>query len=181
MILRLLTLLTVVTAGAVGGVMVATDAGPVAAASQVVDGVTSDMQTDPAASEASTTTGQTDVGGGEATTTPFAFSVDRVESCGTTCRDVTSTLTNQQSTAATDVTVETDIYAGNSTEGDPVWTGTESVGALGVDESSTTTKRVDLSLSDAYAIERNDGWVTIETTVASDGETVTTTERRDVN
>lgn len=182
MIVRLLTLLTVVTAGAVGGVMIATGAGPVAAAGEVADGVATITQSEadegngPALEDsANATTGTDD------DSAPFAFAIDRVETCGTTCRDVTSALTNQRSTAATDVTVETTIYAGNGTTGDGIWSDSEAVGTLDADESYTTTKQVDLSLTDAYAIERNDGWITIETTITSaDGETMTMTERRKV-
>lgn len=113
--------------------------------------------------------------------TPFSFAVENIEECGRTCRDVTTSLTNQQSTAATGVAVETRIYAGNGTSGDPVWSGEESVGDLGAGESRTAVKRVDLSLSDALAIEQNGGWITIETTVQSDSETMTVVERRKVN
>ena len=49
---------------------------------------------------------------------PFGFVVDQIETCGETCRDVTTTPTNRQSTAASDVTVTTRIYAGNGTDGD---------------------------------------------------------------
>jgi hypothetical protein len=109
----------------------------------------------------------------------FAFVVDDVEACGETCRDVTSTLTND-GTAASDVTVDTRIYAGNGTDGDAVWQGSEPVGSLGAGESYTTTKRVELSFGDALAVQGADGWITVETTVESDERTVTFTERRNV-
>lgn len=181
MLVRLFTLLTVVTAGAVGGVMVATGAGPIAAAGAVAEGVATVTQSDATESEGAAIddsangSQESDDAGA-----PFTFAIESVESCGTTCRDVTSTLTNQQSTDATDVTVETEIYAGNGTDGDASWTDTESVGTLAAGDSYTTTKQVDLSLTDACAIERNDGWITIETTITSDGETVAMTERRNV-
>jgi len=47
-------------------------------------------------------------------------------------------------------------------------------------KSHTATKRIQLSFGDAIAVKGASGWVTIETTVESDGETVTLTERRDV-
>jgi len=108
----------------------------------------------------------------------FAFTVDRMEECGRTCRDVTSTLTNDGDADASDVTVYTRIFAGNGTDGDVVWEGQERVGSLGASESYTTTKRVELSLSDAVAVESAGGWVTVQTTVQSEEETVTFTERR---
>jgi hypothetical protein len=124
------------------------------------------------------------VSGVEGTATaekPFAFTIDEIEQCGSTCRDVTSTVTNQQSSEATGVDVTTDIYAGNETSGDTIWSGEEDVGTLPAGESYTATKRVDLGMSDALAVEQNDGWITIETTIESDSKTMTIIERRDVN
>jgi len=109
----------------------------------------------------------------------FAFTVDRIEECGRTCRDVTSTLVNDGANA-TDVTVYTRIYAGNGTDGDVIWEGRERVGALDAGEPYTTTERVDLSLADAVAVESADGWITVQTTIQSTEETVTTTQRRQV-
>lgn len=114
------------------------------------------------------------------TTSAYTLTVDRVETCGRTCRDVTSTLTNDQPTDATDVTVYTRIYAGNGTDGEVVWEGKEPVGDLGAGESYTATRRIELSLWDANAVREHDGWVTIETAVQSAERTVTFTQRRDV-
>ncbi|MDQ2071011.1 hypothetical protein RBH20_00525 [Haloarcula sp. H-GB4] len=125
-----------------------------------------------------TDTGDSD--GGAASTPPFAFTVDSIEECGRTCRDVTSTLTNQQNSTADDITVYTRIYAGNTTDGDVVWQGSEDVGTLEADGSYTTTRRVDLAFSDAYAIEQADGWITIRTTVETADQTVTISDQRDV-
>ena len=47
-----------------------------------------------------------------ATSPPFAFTIDRIEECGLTCRDVTATLHNNQEVPATGVTVYSRIYAG---------------------------------------------------------------------
>jgi len=126
-----------------------------------------------------------DAGTGTATGTAdpgpdFAFAVDRIEECGRTCRDVTSTLRNDGGAAATDVTVYTRIYAGNGTDGDVVWEGRERVGSLGAGESSTSTERVELSLADAIAVEGAGGWITVRTTIQSAEETVTVTQRRQV-
>jgi hypothetical protein len=123
------------------------------------------------------------VSGGGATTTekPFAFTVDEIEQCGSTCRDVTTSLTNQQSTDASGVDATTDIYAGNQTDGDSIWSGEESIGTLPAGESDTVTKRVDLGMSDALAVEQNDGWITIETTIESDSKTMTIVQHRNVN
>ncbi len=109
----------------------------------------------------------------------FAFEIDRIESCGETCRDVTTTLTSEGA-GSTDVTVYTRIYADNGTDGDVVWQGSEPIGDLDAGESYTGTKRVDLSITDAYAIQQSGGWITIQTTIQSDEKTVTTTERRQV-
>jgi hypothetical protein len=119
--------------------------------------------------------------GGAASTPPFAFTVDAIEECGRTCRDVTSTLTNQQNSTAEAVTVYTRIYAGNTTDGgDVVWEGSEDVGTLEAAGSYTTTRRVDLSFGDAYAIDQADGWITIRTTVETADRTVTLSDQRKV-
>ncbi len=110
----------------------------------------------------------------------FSMSIDDVQECGETCRDVTTTLTNQQSSTATDVTVYTRIFAGNGTDGDVIWSGEQPVGSLEPSESVTATKRVELSLTDAYAVREADGWITIQTTIQSETETMTVTQHRDV-
>lgn len=124
---------------------------------------------------------------GGATATPgsadvqFRLDIRNVEECGTTCRDVTSTLTNVGTASASNVVVRTRLYAGNSTdESDRIWEGSEDVGTLDAGGSHTTTKRVTLSTSEAFAVQQADGWVTIRTTIRSDQRTVTITERRDV-
>lgn len=117
-----------------------------------------------------------------ASSPPFVFSIDRIEKCGPTCRDVMVTLHNEQNQTAENATVYTRIYAGNSTaDDDRVWQGKKAVGTMDADSSVTKTQRVSLSYADGYAIKQNDGWVTIVTTVQSDGKTVTFEERRDVS
>jgi hypothetical protein len=117
-------------------------------------------------------------GGADSTsaeTPPFSFTIDVVEECGQTCRDVTATLHNNQNETATGVTVFTRVYAGedNTAEEDRVWEGKEEVGTMEDDTSHTTTRRVELSLQDARKIEQKDGWITIVTTVQTDERTVT--------
>ena len=106
---------------------------------------------------------------------PFTFTVDEIEECGQTCRDVTATVHNEQPDDTNDVNVYTRIYAGedNTDSDDIVWEGTEAVGTLEAETAHTSTRRVELSLQDARKIDNNDGWVTIVTTVESDEETVT--------
>ena len=57
-----------------------------------------------------------------------------------------------------------------------VWQGREDVGRLAPGDSHTTTRRVELSLAEGAAVERADGWITVQTTIQSDGQTVTVTE-----
>ncbi|SFR89274.1 hypothetical protein SAMN05216559_0603 [Halomicrobium zhouii] len=123
-----------------------------------------------------------DSGGDDETTDEPAFTVvaDNTEKCGRTCRDVMSTVTNQQNATAEDVTVSTQIFAGKEGNGRQVWQGSADVGTLAGGESHTATKRIELGFGDAVAVTGAGGWVTIETTVESDEETVTITERRDV-
>ncbi len=111
---------------------------------------------------------------------PFTFTVEEIEDCGETCRDVTATVENTQDEPAESVTVSTSIFAGENSTEDLVWEGTEEVGTLAAGDSHTSTKRVDLSLTEAYAIDQNDGWITIVTTVESDDETITIRESRQV-
>lgn len=127
----------------------------------------------------------TATGSAESTATPeprpaFATTVESVENCGRTCRDVTSTVRNDGTADATGVTVYTRILVGQDTSGDVVWQGREDVGRLPAGDAYTTTKRVELSLAEAAAVERADGWITIQTTIQSDQRTVTFAESRQV-
>ena len=106
---------------------------------------------------------------------PFSFVIDDIEECGQTCRDVTATLDNNQNETATNVTVYIRIFAGedNTDTDDVVWEGTEDAGTMEGGANHTTTERVELSLQDARKIDREDGWITVLTTVESDETTVT--------
>lgn len=118
--------------------------------------------------------------GGAATATPepapFGFQIDNIEECGTTCRDVTATLTNQREAAARDVTVTTRIYV----ESEQIWEGSEDIGRLAAGESATTTERVEIGYFDAAKIQNNDGYITVETTVTTADGTYTFSGRRQV-
>lgn len=126
-----------------------------------------------------------DTSGDELTATPsmantsasFAYSVDSIEECGQTCRDVTATITNDGNEMATNVTVETNIY----TDGDLIWEGDEEIGTLEAGGEYTSTQRVELSFADATKVENNDGWITIETIVRFDGGQEVITEERQVS
>ncbi|RLM57428.1 hypothetical protein DVK02_06570 [Halobellus sp. Atlit-31R] len=111
---------------------------------------------------------------------PFGFAVENIESCGQTCRNVTSTLTNQQDATAEDATVYTRIFVGQGTDGDVVWRGDAAVGTLAPGESYTTTRQVELSFSEALAVQNADGWITVQTTVETANRTVTFDEQRQV-
>lgn len=117
----------------------------------------------------------------EATSAPrFGFGIDAVERCGQTCRDVTSTLTNNGDATAADATVHTRIFVGQGTDGDVVWRGSEDVGTLASGESYTTTRQVELSFADALAVQNSGGWITVQTTVETDDDAVTFTDERQV-
>ncbi|GGL69307.1 hypothetical protein [Halocalculus aciditolerans] len=132
----------------------------------------------PTASDGNTYNGTDD--GGMAGGPPFTFSVDEITQCGQTCRNVTVTLNNEQSTAAKNVTVYSRIYAGNNTNPDNrVWSGRQQVGQIAANSSYTDTQTVKLSYSEGYAVQQHDGWITILTTVKSEGETVTFKMQRD--
>ncbi|WP_115864752.1 hypothetical protein [Halorussus litoreus] len=106
----------------------------------------------------------------------YDFAIQRIESCGTTCRDVTARLTNVGSEAREDVRVTTSLYA----DGDLLWQGNETVGRLDAGEAHTSTKRVKLGYADGAAIQGNDGYVTIITVVRSADGTARFEERRKV-
>lgn len=113
---------------------------------------------------------------------PFSFTVDDIEECGQTCRDVTATLHNNQDRTATDVTVYTRIYAGRDTtaDDDRIWENQREIGDLEAGGTHTSTERVELTLQEGFRIEQNDGWITIQTTVESAETTVTFTDTEQV-
>jgi len=90
-------------------------------------------------------------------------------------------VTNEQPTAARDVTIRTRLYAGNDTDGTVRWQATERVDYIGPGETHVATQRVELPLEDALAIREADGWVTIRTTVETADQSVTVTDRREVS
>lgn len=120
-------------------------------------------------------------GSGTAAPPPFEMQIESVESCGQTCRDVTATLVNNQEREATGVTVYTQIHAGDSTDGDVVWEGTQDVGTLGAGTAETDTQRVDLGYLEAAKVQDSGGQITIRLTVETDQRTVTFVEHRDVS
>lgn len=115
-------------------------------------------------------------------TPPFSFIIDEIEECGQTCRDVTATLHNTQDETATGVTVFTRVFAGedNTADEDLVWEGKEEVGTIEASASHTTTRRVELSLQDARKIDQNGGWITLQTSVQTDDQTVTFSDSEQV-
>lgn len=106
---------------------------------------------------------------------PFELQVTAVEECGLTCRDVTLTLTNAGEEPATDVVVQSTVFAGSRR----LVEGSRRVGRLAPGETVDRTVRVDLDLDDVAAIERNGGYVTIRTAIESVRyrETFTSRER----
>lgn len=127
--------------------------------------------------------GEVDANGTAAASTsrsPFAFDVADISECGETCRDVTASLTNQRSTAASDVTVYTRIFLGNGTDGSVIWQGTRSVGRIDANESVTVTTTVELTVADGMRVRNTGGYITAQSSVVSDAETMTITKQRDV-
>ncbi|MFW6321209.1 MAG: hypothetical protein ACOC0Z_05110 [Halohasta sp.] len=131
-------------------------------------------------SDSETVFNETDNDGTTTEESPFTFTVDEIDDCGETCRDVTATVENTQDEPAESVTASTRIFAGENSTEDLLWEDTEEIGALAAGESHTTTERVELSWSEAYAVEQNGGWITIVTTIESDEETITVRENRQV-
>lgn len=140
-------------------------------------GSASETTTDGSGSDSETTT---DDGSTTAAAPEFGVTIDSVETCGQTCRDVTTTLANTGEGDATNVTVYSRVFVGQGTDGDVVWSGEEDVGTLAAGNEYTTTRRVSLTYSEGYQIKQADGWITIQTTIVSDETTVTFTEQRQV-
>jgi hypothetical protein len=171
-------------------VVIGVGAGAVVVAGDLLPGGTSEAESEPfptatpageeTATGGSDGTATTTASGTSTATPPFGFTIDTIEQCGRTCRDVTSTLTNQQDTTAENVTLHTRIFAGQGTDGDVIWRGNEDVGTLGPGESYTETRRVELSYADALKVDNNDGWITVQTTVVTADQTVTFTDERQV-
>lgn len=128
-----------------------------------------------------TTSGVESVETPTASSQPFALETRDVETCGMLCRNVTSTVTNDQSAGARDITITTRLYAGNDTDGEVRWQATERVGRLGPGETYRTIQGVELQLADALAIRDTGGWVTIDSTVETADQSVTVTDRREVD
>ncbi|WP_049943481.1 hypothetical protein [Halolamina sp.] len=110
---------------------------------------------------------------------PFEFVIDKIEKCGDTCRNVTATITNNQDTVATGVTVRSEIYTGENYD-NQIWRGASDAGELDAGESYTDKKQVNLGYSDAYAVQQNDGEILIKTFVVTDDATYVFKDERDV-
>jgi len=96
----------------------------------------------------------------------FAFTVESVDSCGRTCREVDAALHNRRDEAADDVTVYTRVYAGDSTdEEDLVWADNRGIPSVEGGGVYRSTDRVKLSPQKAEEVRENDGLVTVEATV----------------
>jgi hypothetical protein len=112
----------------------------------------------------------------------FEFGVRETEPCGRTCRDVTVALTNTGGTAATNVTIFTRVFAGNTTtDRSLIWDEQEAVGTLAAGRTVTSTRRIELGFGEAAAVWNNDGWITVVTVVTSDDDTARFTQRVRVN
>ena len=111
----------------------------------------------------------------------FTLVTRDIEDCGVLCRSVTSTLTNERPEPAHDVTIRTQLYAGNGTDTTVRWRHVERVGTLGGGENYTVTRQVELSLDAALAIREADGWVTVRTVVGSEDRRTVVVDRRQVD
>lgn len=106
----------------------------------------------------------------------FSVDADVVGDCGDRCRTVTANLTNTGNETAENVTTVTRIYTGNT----QIWERTDDVGELSANESVERTTDISIGYLDSYRIIKNDGEITINTTVYWDGGNETFTERRTV-
>lgn len=117
--------------------------------------------------------------GGSAATAqpqPFTFVIENITKCGQTCRDVNGTILNQQNHTAEDVVIRSEIY----TDGDMIWSGSSEAGDLAAGEAYTDQKRVDLSYSEAYKVQQNDGQIVVKTYVQTAETTYVFKDTRNV-
>ena len=106
----------------------------------------------------------------------YAFTIESIEECGSTCRDVTARLTNSGDETREEVRVATAMLA----DGEVLWSGNESVGTLAPGESHVSTERVNVGFTGGMQISANDGYVTIVTVVHSASGKTRFAERRKV-
>lgn len=136
---------------------------------------------EPTQSDGPDSTGDAGDSNAEGTTTRaenpgYGFTIETIEKCGSTCRDVTARLANSGSETRRAVRVTTKMYAGD----DLLWSGNETVGTLDAGESHVSTKRVQVGFGGGMAIKSNDGYVTIVTIIDSASGTTRFSERRKV-
>ncbi len=106
----------------------------------------------------------------------YAFTIESIEECGSTCRDVTARLTNSGDEPREEVRVATAMLV----DGEVLWSGNESVGTLEPGESHVSTERVNVGFTGGMQISANDGYVTIVTVVHSASGETRFAERRKV-
>ncbi|WP_247002315.1 hypothetical protein [Halosolutus gelatinilyticus] len=104
--------------------------------------------------------------GAEGADVAFELAPYEISECGLACREATTTVTNVGSDDATDVRVLVTLFA----DGKPIWETDEAVGRLPAGASVTRTKRVEVGVGEAMAIE-DGGNVTAETIIDSDQRT----------
>ena len=104
----------------------------------------------------------------------LTFEVRNITECGNTCRDVTYAVIDTEGDGASNVAADIDITSG----GDPIWNGTESVGAVPAGGEVVQTVRVEVGLNEAYTVSQNDNRVTITTVLTADGQTATIVQER---
>jgi len=102
-------------------------------------------------------------------------SIDEIERCDLTCRNVSYTIENPTEESISDLTTDVTVTSGDET----LWSGESTVGDVGAGEQATVTDQIDLDTAAAATIRANDGRVTIEVTVTADGEDHTVTFERE--
>lgn len=123
----------------------------------------------PDADSSGPVTGPTQIDVADAAESDVAFELAPFEltECGSTCREVTTTLTNTGSTDATTVHVSVTVSAGETL----VWETDEVIGQLAAGAGVTRTHRVEVDLGTALALQETGGEMTIETLITSDQHT----------
>lgn len=102
------------------------------------------------------------------------FDVRAVSECGDLCRDVTYAVVDADGEGATDVVAAINMTA----DGEPIWDGTERVGDVPAGGVVEETVRIEVGISEGYAVAQNNNSVTVTTELTADGRTTTIVSKR---
>ena len=102
----------------------------------------------------------------------FDLAVEEVRPCGPSCGTGTLQLANTGAEPATNVSITTDVYAGQDVDGPQLWTDTTFLGDIAPSETVSQSKRATWDEGTVELVRSANGWVTFEMTVRTDDSTM---------